>query len=141
MKISMSMGRPRQDMVDLVKSCQDVVQEHLWKLYAYHSIRQNDVAGWLETLNKYLPKLSTYNVQKNSATRKNLNRSQLLDKFVVELFEDADIRVQNKLWANKGFPKLDLTEQNCSDLRKLAERFVDCILTEAEFSASSSELY
>ena len=126
----LAMGRPLQDMVDRVKGCKDSVQEHLWKLFAYHKVRPNDVNGWIRSVNKYIPKLVIYNVQKNNPKRRNLDREQLLDQFVIELFEDGDIDMLITSWQSSGYPYVEMSERDRNRLRELATKFVDTIVNE-----------
>lgn len=134
------MGRPRSDMVRLVKSrLRDYVQDHLWKVFSYHKDRPEGVNGWLDELNASLTQFQRTNVAKKS-TKSNLDRETLLDLFVVELFEDQDIDTLNKIWFNQGFPSKFVSDKEKDKLRKLATKFVDCILNDTRFVVSTSEL-
>jgi len=138
-QVSLSMGRSLQSMTNLVDSLQDVVQEHLWKLFAYHKVRPQDVKGWKRSVDKYIPRLQKYNIQKDHSNRKNLERADLEDKFVTELFEDGDIDLLNMQWSHKGFPKQSLTDNDKERLRSLARKFVTAVLAESDVRLKTDE--
>lgn len=123
----LSMGRPREDMTALVKALQETLQEHLWKVYAYHLVRPQNVNGWLKSLNKHLSKLRAFNVSKKGLGI-NMDRDQLLDKVLTELFEDRDIELLNYSWKEHGYPFVPLYNKDTEKLQTLATRYVDLIL-------------
>lgn len=136
-----SMGRPRDDMTKLIKSgLRDRTQEHLWKVFAYHSLPHATVPHWLDELNAYLEKFQIMNVQKNTKDGKNYDLVQLEDKFVTELFEDGDIDTLNKIWSRKIYPYLPLSEADCTKLRALAAKYAKCIFDKSAFTVSVEEL-
>jgi hypothetical protein len=135
-----AMGRPRADMIALVKSeMRDTVQEHLWKLFAYHAERSNDTAGWTKTLEERRRKFSLCNEAKGK-NRKNLTLRELEDYFVTELFEAGDCRVLGKNFSYDGYPLVELNNAELLRLQNLAKRFCSCIYNETRFSAGTSEL-
>lgn len=139
--VSISQGRLRNEMYEEVKSKQDRIQEHLWKLFAYHEARPLDVAGWLKTLNKYLPRFWIYNVQKDHSKRKNMDHTALEDLLVTELFEFGDIDVLNSIWKAEGFPDVWVTPDQARKLQELAQKYIKCILTPGrKLSVTTSEL-
>lgn len=126
-RLELAMGRPLSSMLKLVEATQDTIQEHLWKLFAYHSYRPTDMNGWKRSIDKHIPKLITYNVPKNNPNRRNLDRDQLIDKYVTELFENDDIDVLISIWNQEGYPFVELSESDRNRLRTLATKFVDAI--------------
>ncbi len=141
-RLELAMGRPREDMTILVKNLQDTVQEHIWKIYAYHKIKPQDVNGWLKSLNKHIGKLRTYNVQVGSSTKTNMTRGQLLEKFLTHLFEERDIEQLNYNWKGHGYPFVTLDDGDTKRLQTLATRYVDLILSKSgNFEVHPSELH
>jgi len=137
------MGRPRQMMVDLVTVLTETIQEHLWKVFAYHNTRQRDVAGWMTSLNKHLPRLRVFNIQKGTKSDLNLDKEELNDLLADTCFgNERDSDVLNHNWHSEGYPLVSLTEQKKEALLKLAEKYVDYILDEnlGSFTVSKEEL-
>ena len=140
--IELSMGRSREDMTALVNSLQDTIQEHIWKIYAYHKFRHQNINGWLKSLNKHIQKLRTFNSPK-FGNGLNLSREQLLDKFQIELFENyRDVEQLNYNWKDNGYPFVTLDDNDVKKLQTLATRYVDLILSKSgKFEVHPSELH
>ena len=135
-----AMGRPRADMLALIKSdMRDTVQDHLWKLFAYHTVRPNDVKGWIDTIEARREKFSRYNkpLGKKGA---NFGEDALKGFFVTELFEEDDCIHLMKTFARQGYPEIWLSEFDRKRLTLLATKFVHCVIEDAEFQVGSSEL-
>lgn len=141
-RIELAMGRPREDMTQLVTALQDTVQEHIWKIYAYHKFRPSDANGWLKSLNKHLSKLRTYNIQVGSTSKLNMTEAQLLEKFLTHLFEERDIEQLNYNWKGEGFPFVTLDDADTKRIQVLAKRYVDLILSKSgKFDVHPNELH
>jgi len=133
------MGRKRSVMTAMLSfDITYTVQEHLWKLFAYSKDRHQDVYKWLATVEERRRKFSLANVRKDNPKKHNCGRKILLDKFVIELFEDGDIEVLNKEYSQDGFPFKTLSENDFTRMRELATKFVDCILSSSKFTIEGS---
>lgn len=137
-----AMGRPRKDMLALINSDDRLsIQEHIWKVFMYHDIRKTSMKGWLETLNKFLPKLQIYNIQKGNSNRNNFEKPALTDYYVTELFEEGDLRALNVIWSARGFPVVFITSESVRKIQALGSKFVNCILNPgSQFSVRTDEL-
>ena len=123
------MGRHKSEMTDTVKELEPRITEHIWKIWAYHAERPQDVNTWLKSLNKHLKKFRKYNVPKGSSG-KNLDREYLIDKLVTEPFEHSgDIEVLVGEWCDEGFPSVFVPENRIQDLQNFASKYVDLILS------------
>ncbi|MBF0473931.1 MAG: hypothetical protein HQK93_09420, partial [Nitrospirae bacterium] len=69
LQIINELGRPRRDMVDLIRYLGDTIEAHLWKVFAYHKSNKEDMRGWLQELNTHRKKLYLYNVKKGSSNK------------------------------------------------------------------------
>jgi len=94
------MGRPKGDMTRLLKSTmRERIQEHLWKIYAYHKERNKFMNTWINSLNKHIPILHRFNIQKGGVGI-NFTEDQLREEFTNTLFEQLrDIEALNQWWS------------------------------------------
>jgi len=141
-RLELAMGHPREDMTALVNNLQDRIQEHIWKIYAYHKIKPQPMRQWMISLNKHLDKLRRYNLQVGSKSKVNMTREQLLEKLLVHIFEPRDIEQLNYEWKGHGYPFVTLDESDTRKLQTLATRYVDLILSKSgAFEVHPSELH
>ena len=128
-----AMPRPRADMVKLIKSNQDVIQEHIWKIAAYGQIMPREVAGWVQTVRKYIPRLRLYNNKAANAFW--FTSAELQQFFVNQLFGEGDIKILNYNFSEEGYPLLPT--QTLPDLtlecQRLGQKFVDSIVKPRQF--------
>ena len=122
------MGRSKKDMNDLFQSLKETIEEHIWKIFAYHNERSQDLSGWIKSLNKHLKRLRSYNIQKDNIKRRNFSKEYLYNKLSYEPFEgDEDIDNLIADWANEGYPVVVVPDKKIKDLQQLAKDYVDCV--------------
>ena len=122
------MGRQKKEMKSLFQPLRDTIEEHIWKIFAYHNERPQDLNGWIKSLNKHLKKLRNYNVQKENPKKHKFSKKYLYDKLSYEPFQsevDIDILIGN--WGDEGFPIVHVPNERIKDLQRLAKNYVDCI--------------
>ena len=121
------MGRPRKDFFRVYNGLQDTLEEHLWKIFAYHSYYPQETNGWLNSLNKHLPKLRRFDIPKEGSNP-NVSKEDLYEKLAIEPFQGAeDIEFLSASYAEKGYPVVYLDDASIIRVQNLAKKFVDLI--------------
>lgn len=135
------MGRPRKEMVKLLDALDSTLQEHLWKVFAYHEHRPRSVPAWLRSLNKHLKKLRTYNIQEKGSGF-NFEKKTLYNRYTNRFFgQPADIEVQIGNWSDEGFPTVSVSENDQQKLIQLSNKYIDLIFQKSgKFEVSDKEL-
>lgn len=136
------MGRPKSDMTKLLQSnIRERVQEYIWKIYAYHRNRPNDIRSWLISLNNCINRLYLFNITKNNLNAFNYEEDELKYIFTDTLFEQMrDIEALRDIWMKEGYPFIFLNENDLNKLRILCNRYVDCILANNKFIINQIDL-
>jgi len=135
------MGRPRKEMVKLLNALDSTLQEHLWKVFAYHEQRPKSVSAWVRSLNKHLKKLRTYNIQERGSGF-NFEKKTLYDRYTNQFFgHKADIEVLIGNWSDEGFPKVSVSEEDRQKLIQLSNKYIDLIFQKSgKFTVTQDEL-
>lgn len=136
------MGRPKSDMTKLLQSnIRERVQEYIWKIYAYHRNRPNDIRSWLIHLNNCINRLYLFNITKNNLNAFNYEEDELKYIFTDTLFEQMrDIEALRDIWMKEGYPFIFLNENDLNKLRILCNKYVDCILANNKFIINQIDL-
>jgi len=136
------MGRSRSDAIAKFGALRGTITEHLWKVYAYHDTNQEDMRGWLVSLNKHLPVLRTVNKKKNNPNKVNLNKDFLISKLVKEDFEhigDLDALAGNA--ESNGLPEVNIVKDDVKRVQQLALKYIDLIFDrKGNFAVDKQEL-
>ena len=135
------MGRPRKEMVKLLDALDNTLQEHLWKVFAYHEHRPKSVSAWLRSLNKHLKRLRAYNIQEKGSGF-NFEKKTLYDRYTNQFFGlPADIEVLIGNWSDEGFPVVSVSEKDRQKLIQLSNKYIDLIFQKSgKFDVSDKEL-
>lgn len=137
----LEMGRVRSEAVDKFEALRPRIVEHLWKLYAYHAYRSQDVNSWLVSLNKYLIELRRYNIQKGATKKINLDKSYFEDKLIKEDFESIeDLETLDQEYNLIGFPKVFVSDEDVTTLQKLANAYISHIFNKSPFRPNKNSL-
>ncbi len=140
----LGMGRERTEMTLKLKGLDVPIQNHIWKIYAYHKDRPNDINGWLEEIDNYIKELRRYNVSTGKGKSKfNYKKSQLKDRLTDTLFGKLeDVEVLEFYWGThkNPFPRKEITNQDVVKLQHLCNKFIKCILTLSMFVVDTEEL-
>lgn len=137
----LEMGRKASEFDIVFEGLRETIVEHLWKLYAYHKDRPQDINGWTRSLNKHLDRLRRFNNPKGGG-KFNRDYAWLKDKFIDEDFEGIrDLEILAGIWMNKGYPSILVTEKDVENMHKLSDKYIKLILSDSgNFSVSSGEL-
>jgi hypothetical protein len=135
------MGRPRKEMVKLLDALDDTLQEHLWKVFAYHDSRPKSMSVWLRSLNKHLKRLRIYNIQERGSGF-NFKKETLYNRYTNRFFgQSADIEVLIGNWSDEGSPTVPVSENDQQKLIQLSNKYIDLIFQKSgKFSVTEDEL-
>ena len=137
------MGRYKPAMVSKTIALTDTIQEHLWKIYAYHKDKPQDMRLWLVSLNSALKKLRLFNIAKGKPNAKNLEKHELYDLLADTCFGNKeDSETLNWNWHGEGYPLKEITDMDNKKLIILACKYVDYIIDPSlgNFTVEEKEL-
>jgi hypothetical protein len=121
------MGRHREEMISKLEALDMTLQDHFWKLFTYHQIRPDNVKGWLTSINKHLDPLQRFN--KGKEAKYNFNKEELHDKMSDAWFGTmGDVDLLTTQFARKGYPVINITEEDRQRLIALVDKYIDYIL-------------
>ena len=124
------MGRPRKWAIDKIESLLKPVADHIWKIYAYHSVRPDDVDDWIKDINIWMDDIRSYNVPK-VGSKPNVSLKLMRDMLTDTYFGGLDdLKVKNSRFSKlkNPYPRLnDLDEVDVFKAQKISNIFIDIL--------------
>jgi len=121
------MGRTKKEASVLVQGFDEIVQEHVWKIYAYGKTNQEHIRQWKQSVVKFVKRFRRFNVSKRKNSL-NFNREELESIFVETLFGHiGDLNVLQSEFSD-DYGTFDVSEVDVVNLQNTMKEFVSLLL-------------